>query len=249
MVDALAQKWPKFARLWCNADRIMNSSYGSLKNLSNRIKITTFVIFVAALGEYILLVIYQILWITEKNHGVFVIKSYFFLAFPEFFAMMPFNWFTAALTTITMLIGHIIWSFNDLFIVSVSSALALRFKQITHRLSLNEKKANSNEYWIEMRADYDRLVHLSKKLDKYISYVVLLSYSANIFFLLMQLSNVIGHLNTNIQVSYYTYSFTFLIARLVAVTLYGAWISDESKEPAICLNSVPSATYNLEVNI
>ncbi|XP_063917907.1 gustatory receptor for sugar taste 64e-like isoform X2 [Zophobas morio] len=149
--------------------------------------------------------------------------------------------------TATSLLGHLIWSFNDLFIVAISSALALRFKQITNRLCLDEKKSNSNNYWTEIRADYDRLVHLSRKLEKYFSHIVLLSYSANIFFLLIQLSNVIGHLNHEVQILYYTYSFSFLILRVVMVSLYGAWIIDESKGPANILHCVPSATYNLEI--
>lgn len=46
---------------------------------------------------------------------------------------------------------------------------------------------------------------------------------------------------------YFFYSFAFLILRTIAVSLYAAWINDESKEPAATLNSVPSATYSDEV--
>lgn len=35
--------------------------------------------------------------------------------------------------------------------------------------------------------------------------------------------------------------------RTVSVSLYGAWINDESKKPIAILNSVPSYVYNLEV--
>lgn len=36
--------------------------------------------------------------------------------------------------------------------------------------------------------------------------------------------------------------------RTVSVSLYGAWINDESKKPIAILNSVPSYVYNLEVS-
>lgn len=46
---------------------------------------------------------------------------------------------------------------------------------------------------------------------------------------------------------YFFFSFGFLILRTVCVSLYGAWINDESKKPIAILNSVPSFVYNLEV--
>lgn len=49
------------------------------------------------------------------------------------------------------------------------------------------------------------------------------------------------------QKVYFFYSFAFLIFRTVAVSLYAAWINDESKEPAGILNSVPSSMYDCEV--
>lgn len=48
---------------------------------------------------------------------------------------------------------------------------------------------------------------------------------------------------------YFVYSFGYMIFKLVAVSLYGAWINDESKEPVNILNSIPSSDYNNEVNI
>lgn len=48
---------------------------------------------------------------------------------------------------------------------------------------------------------------------------------------------------------YFFFSFGFLILRTVCVSLYGAWINDESKKPIAILNSVPSFVYNLEVGL
>jgi hypothetical protein len=89
-------------------------------------------------------------------------------------------------------------------------------------------------------------------VHKYISYTVLLFSSlSNARKLspnpLPKCLSLSSHLNYNIQVFYYTYSFSFLIARLAIVSLYGAWVSEESREPAFYLQSLPSATYNLEV--
>lgn len=47
---------------------------------------------------------------------------------------------------------------------------------------------------------------------------------------------------------YFFYSFGFLLARTIAVSLYAAWINDESKKPLEVLNSIPSEHYCTEVS-
>lgn len=46
---------------------------------------------------------------------------------------------------------------------------------------------------------------------------------------------------------YFFVSFGFVILRTILVSIYGAWIYDESKEPSAYLNSVSSDVYNIEV--
>lgn len=48
---------------------------------------------------------------------------------------------------------------------------------------------------------------------------------------------------------YFYFSFGFLIIRTVCVSLYGAWIHDESQKPLPLLNSVSSDVYSVEVKI
>lgn len=50
-----------------------------------------------------------------------------------------------------------------------------------------------------------------------------------------------------IEKAYYFYSFGFLLLRTASVTLYGAWVNDESKKPIDRLYSVPPQQYNIEV--
>lgn len=47
---------------------------------------------------------------------------------------------------------------------------------------------------------------------------------------------------------YFFYSFGFILARTIAVSLYAAWINDESKKPLEVLNSIPSEHYCTEVS-
>lgn len=54
-------------------------------------------------------------------------------------------------------------------------------------------------------------------------------------------------MKNNVERIYFFTSFGFLILRTVYVSLYGAWIHDESRKPIDVLNSVPASIYNLEV--
>jgi hypothetical protein len=76
------------------------------------------------------------------NGRQFDIEYFYLSVFPEFFSVVDFNGYTAFIANIATMIGHMIWSFNDLFIIVISSALALRFKQITDRLYLDQKKVS-----------------------------------------------------------------------------------------------------------
>ncbi|KAJ8977419.1 hypothetical protein NQ317_009672 [Molorchus minor] len=143
----------------------------------------------------------------------------------------------------------LLWVFNDLFIILMSTALALRFKQITSRLAENQNKFHMKNqcFWEEIREDYDRLSILCRELDNHISYIVLLSFTLNIFILLVQLYHSLETVTGFVGKLYFVYSFVYLIIKVVSVSLYAAWINDESLAPASILNSVPSSVYNIEV--
>ncbi|XP_065163157.1 gustatory receptor for sugar taste 64e-like [Atheta coriaria] len=153
------------------------------------------------------------------------------------------------------------WCYSDLFIMIMSSALAVRFQQITTRLKkITEEQGSrwrlegarknhaeeSNKLWKEIREDYNKLCVLCRTLDEAISYLVLMSYSTNLFFILIQLFNSLRNKNTREKI-YFFFSFGFLISRTISVSLYAAWVNDESKKPLLILNSIPSHLYNLEI--
>ncbi|XP_071052984.1 gustatory receptor for sugar taste 64e-like [Onthophagus taurus] len=54
-------------------------------------------------------------------------------------------------------------------------------------------------------------------------------------------------MRNNIEKAYFFVSFGTVILRVIIVTLYGAWVNDESKNPIRILNSVSSNIYNPEI--
>lgn len=130
----------------------------------------------------------------------------------------------------------------------MSTALALRFRQVTQRLAkIGESKTTTESTWRSLREDYNSLCKLCKSLDDAISYIVLMSFAGNLFFILIQLFKSLRIMKNNLERVYFFFSFGFLIIRTIFVSLYGAWVNDESKKPIPILNSVPSSVYNIEV--
>lgn len=130
----------------------------------------------------------------------------------------------------------------------MSSSLAVRFRQVTGRLqTLGDGRVMTENVWKGVREDYNKLCRLCKNLDDAISYIILLSFAGNLFFILIQLFNSLRAMKNNLERIYFFVSFGFMILRTIFVSLYGAWINDESKRPISILNSVPSTVYNVEV--
>lgn len=48
---------------------------------------------------------------------------------------------------------------------------------------------------------------------------------------------------------YFVFSFTYLVGRTCAVSLYAASINDQSKKPKAVLFSVPTESYGVEVKV
>lgn len=79
------------------------------------------------------------------------------------------------------------WIYNDAFLLVISTALALRFEQITERLQKNMNRAVAKDFWREIREDYVCLCKLSRLLNSCISFSVLISFQLNLYFILERL--------------------------------------------------------------
>ncbi|XP_068902815.1 gustatory receptor 5a for trehalose-like [Tenebrio molitor] len=141
-----------------------------------------------------------------------------------------------------------IWTYNDLFIMFLSTALAYRFRQITTKIqSVSDAKVGNEITWKKLREDYDKLCRFCKALDEQISYIVLLAFASDLFFILVQLCSSLKRMRNNWERFYFYWSFGLLILRTVCLCLIGAKVNDESIKPLPILNSVPSDIYNIEI--
>nr|WJJ63346.1 gustatory receptor 6 [Pachyrhinus yasumatsui] len=243
----LAMSWSKLIKAWYSIDNIMNVRYGYTTSLDKKINLFSLIFVVLGIADYLLSVANRYEDLSNLFGENLTIPIYYKNAFPQLFAYVPFNIGTAIVCTIITIHSNLSWACNDLFIIIISSALALRFQQISEKLRKEIHKSNSLSFWREMREDYDRLASFCKELDSHVSIIVLLSYFLNIFFLLIQLYHTLESVFLIIRKIYFTFSFGYLIFKTGSVSLYAAWINDESKVPTNILNSVDSSFFNVEI--
>ncbi|KAJ8940979.1 hypothetical protein NQ318_011712 [Aromia moschata] len=227
----LATSWSKLILLWCRMDKVMNNVYGYPKGLDKRLRIVSATFLILSTTDYSLSVLNRYTNLKTKLGKGYSMQKYYEETFPQLYRSVPFNIFS----DFSQVHGTLLWALNDLFIILMSIPLAFEFHLKGHN------------FWIEIREDYDRLSILCKELDSHISYIVLLSFSLNTFFLLVQLYHSLETVTGFIGRFYFVFSFVYLIIKVVSVSLYAAWINDESIGLASILNSVPSASYNVEI--
>ncbi|KAJ8918493.1 hypothetical protein NQ315_008191 [Exocentrus adspersus] len=243
----LARSWSKLILLWCRVDRMMNSVYDYPKSLNKRLYIVASVYLTLGLVDHGLSVLNKYNNMYKLYGDAYTAETFYRESFPQLFRFVAFNPVSATVCCFLQVHATLTWITSDIFIILLSIALALRFKQISERLINEQKNIKSYDFWIEIREDYDRLSVLCKELDKHISYITLLSFSINIFLLLVQLYHSLETVHGFIGQTYFIFSFMHIITKIVSVSLYAAWVNDESLEPADILNSVPVSAYNTEV--
>lgn len=82
--------------------------------------------------------------------------------------------------------------YNDYLLILYSTAISERFEQITKRIE--SRKSNNEiekEFWRDIRADYISLAQLCKKLNKYVSLNVLMSFSGAMCMILGRLFTIL----------------------------------------------------------
>ncbi|KAK4879371.1 hypothetical protein RN001_007517 [Aquatica leii] len=240
----MAYNWNTLIKEWSIVENSMVDNYGFPPKLKNSIRIITIIVVIFGFVEHLFFILNALnsMWKCKNQTA----EIYFTYAFPQFFTTVSYAHWKAVLVEILNILGTFCWNFLDLFIIIISFALAVRFKQISKRIQSTDSIHGT--FWKEIREDYDKLSALCSVIDKQIGPLVTISYVSNLFFICIQLYNSLKPRFGIIPTVYFFYSFGFLLTRIVFVSMYAAWINDESREPLRFLQSVPSEMYNPEVD-
>lgn len=110
-------------------------------------------------------------------------------------------------------------------------------------------QTTSDDLWSSLRVDYTRVTNFCNFLDTHISNLVLLSFTNNLYFIIMQVFYSLKHTADSWKMSYFYFSMIFIVIRVLCVLIYASWVNDESIKPVQVLHSINSFNYSLEVSV
>ncbi|XP_076392796.1 gustatory receptor 5a for trehalose isoform X6 [Megachile rotundata] len=252
----LAMQWPCLMVTWEKLEKELSTRHRKLSKttLSTKFKIVTIVVMIFALVEHTFSILHG--YIRAKDCAQFrgdpdITGVYFQSQFPQIFSRISYSLWKGILIDIINILSTFSWNFVDLFLILISIALADQFRQVNSRLYSIRGKAMPEWWWAEARTDYNHLANLTRQLDSHISIMVLLSFATDLYFICIQLLFSFKYtyhpMRGIIEKIYFGFSFGFLLARTMVVSLCAASIHDESLLPAPVLYSVSGSNFSTEV--
>ncbi|XP_052753880.1 gustatory receptor for sugar taste 64e-like isoform X2 [Galleria mellonella] len=178
---------------------------------------------------------------------------------------IPFSLPLGIVMQIINLICIISWSYSDFFIVCIGFYLTSILEKINTKVTSSRDKCMPPAFWKQLREDYTQAGRLVRNFDNAINGVIFTSYANNLFFICLQMFNVLSHrykekpsaapcpnlpsgpFGGYENVIYFTYSLSFVLGRFLAVSLITSGIHTASNEPASALYDIPSTMYCSEV--
>ncbi|XP_076235178.1 gustatory receptor for sugar taste 64a [Calliopsis andreniformis] len=247
----LSSRWMSFQCEWRAMEDYIDSNSTQFPRLRWKFYIISSVVLLLALIEHILSVINNVdeyEWDNSTNSSfrnfleVYSLKSHSFI-----FDTLDYNMLFGLYIFIVSKIATFTWNFMDLFTMLVSTGLAERYKSLNKKLAVAVAKDRSRFDWHEIRTNYAILSSMVKKVDDYISSIVLLSFANNLYFICLQLLNGLSPSGSTLTSAIYFFgSFAFLIGRTCLVTLCAARINDHSKQALPYLYNCSSLSYGIE---
>ncbi|XP_044019411.1 gustatory receptor for sugar taste 64f-like, partial [Aphidius gifuensis] len=156
------------------------------------------------------------------------------------------------------------YKFMTISLIMIGAAViehGLRYATITVATGLSEKYKHLNESvinslskqgcdainWHQCRKKYALLSNLVKETDNFISPLILLSYSTNLYFICIQLFNgIFVSANGKLSYVYFFMSFILILGRIFAITLSAARIHNQSTSILPKIYCCPSSSFSRE---
>ncbi|CAH1965793.1 unnamed protein product [Acanthoscelides obtectus] len=105
----------------------------------------------------------------------------------------------------------------------------------------------SEDQWMEVREDYNRLECHCKIVNSELGYAYLISFAGNLGGVLIQLYNTLNFKATVIGLTYLYYSFGFVLTRILCVCFFGSNVNEQAKRSLMFLYRAPNSAYYTEI--
>nr|WCC57872.1 gustatory receptor 8 [Papilio memnon] len=239
----LSKNWTKLIKKTLKVEAIL---IGVRRQHNTSIyKYIAYIVMVLAVVEHILSIMSKLyLAMDELNKskmGEKVIERYFKTTMPFIFNTTSYSLWKAVPFVIANLQATFLWNVTDVMIMCISLYLTSYLQDLNKVIYDNE--TSKSVPWEELRKLYSHLVALVKEIDSRFCYLVLLSFFTNLFFISLQLFNILIALH----LTYYIYSFVFLMTRASVMCLLAANVHKAAQEPLFVVGYVPASEYTLEV--
>ncbi|XP_044254925.1 gustatory receptor for sugar taste 64e-like [Tribolium madens] len=246
----LAKEWPQFMKEWLKIECLMGY-FGTRKTLKKNMDFIFTSLTLFTIVEHMLMELYRVIDSVEcsKTVGDGIRHYYVNVTFPHLFtSLVNYTLWKALIFHISNFQTTFCWTFGDTFIILLSTAFATQMKQSRTKVKvLVKSQIKAATPWRKIREEHCGLLNLCRLLDQKISYLVLVSFCSNLYFVLVQLFNALRPMSDILQKAYFFISFGFLIFRIIYVSLSAASINDESRKLLIELLLTPPELYNVEI--
>ncbi|KAK4880017.1 hypothetical protein RN001_008163 [Aquatica leii] len=221
--------------------------YGPLPSLKLRFKIASFAFLFVGVFEHLLYVYsagIRVVTANIKPHESFA-QVYFVTVYDGFFDIFNYAHWKAIYVEFVALVTTFLWQFCDLFLVLMTSSLAERFRQINKYIL--EHKVLSEAEWRTIRKQYNKLSILSNLFNANLSGVIMLSFSANVYFISISLFQILNS-RTTFEMFFVLFNVLFIMTHFLLVSMYSAWVYEESNAVISEISSLPLKNINHEVD-
>ncbi|KAL0849840.1 hypothetical protein ABMA28_011778 [Loxostege sticticalis] len=216
-------------------------------------------ILVAALVEHLFSMFYGITVakVCDPNR---IAETFFHYDKPWIFSYISYSLWKGLLVEIFNIQATFIWSYNDILIMVISIYLTEHFKMLN---KLFEAAINQEHYACdEFRTQHLKIIRLVKLINERFGIYIVICFGSNLYWICTQLfyslnKNQTGHfvacqdadktLRGLEHTVYFTYSFSFLVARTLLVLLLAARVHSTSVVPLVLLYEIPSPRFDIEV--
>ncbi|CAL8122975.1 unnamed protein product [Orchesella dallaii] len=233
------------------------------ETLARSVKVLATVIYVSASLDFVASSLTQFPIIERtstqngKEHGFTPLETYYNRSHPFWAFYIPFHPIVAVILLICSLVSVLAWNYADVITIVFSRALYFKFKTLVEetekRLIPSEEKHQFQKLhgitWTEVRRDHLTLCKLLDDVEAFLSPLIFLSYSINIFFICLQLHQGLTPVpdRTILDSVDSAWTFLHLIFRLTMMSLTASKINEYAHQIASSIQKCSSSEYCKEV--
>ncbi|XP_037959364.1 gustatory receptor for sugar taste 64e [Teleopsis dalmanni] len=177
------------------------------------------------------------------------INSFLFSSFEELFHFVGYHAWKGLFSEVLNFFATIVWNYNDILIMCISVALSGRFRQLNEYMAVALRRPTSEKFWIRSREHYRSLCQLCDKVDDAVSFITLVCFSNNLFFICGKILKSIQKKPSIAHTLYFWFALFYLLIRTFILSLYTAEINDESKQPLRIFRAVKQDSWCPEVSM